>query len=66
MPDEKPHKWISKRSGGDPAEESSYEMVTYCERCGIEHPGDEFLDRIPDCDAILWAMQDDGDEGRTR
>ena len=30
------HAWKTQRRGGDPAEEGSYERVTYCQACGIE------------------------------
>lgn len=34
------HKWITQRQGGSPDMAESYEMVTYCENCGGEYPGD--------------------------
>lgn len=30
------HQWKTQRQGGDPAEATSYERVTSCERCGVE------------------------------
>lgn len=36
------HEWVTERMGGDPAEASSNERVTYCKACGVE-PDDEVL-----------------------
>lgn len=33
---ENPHQWVSKRHGGDPANPDSAEIVTVCQKCGIE------------------------------
>lgn len=57
MSDPTKHEWKSQRQGGNPANAESYEWVTFCTKCGIEYPGKEFLDRIPDCDAVIWANE---------
>lgn len=30
------HKWKTQRAGGPPDVADSYEMVTYCDKCGTE------------------------------
>lgn len=36
LPDTCQHEWESRRMGGDPANECSYERVTVCKHCGEE------------------------------
>ena len=55
MSDESGHKWKSERQMTDYG--TGYEILTICEVCGIEHPGQEFLDRIPTCAEIEYAEQ---------
>ena len=34
------HIWKTRRCGGHPADVDSYELVTYCEACGVEQDDD--------------------------
>ncbi len=45
------HQWTSQRAGGPPDIVESYEMVSLCEICGGEYPGDpnEFPERQYPC-----------------
>lgn len=42
------HLWITKRAGGDPAEATSYEWITYCDRCGIEYSEENAMEECSD------------------
>ena len=53
MMDETGHKWKSERQMVDYG--MGYEYITVCDVCGIEHPGEEFLDRVPTCEEVKWA-----------
>lgn len=33
------HQWKTEKVGGGPTEAGSYEFVTFCNDCGMEHPG---------------------------
>lgn len=41
------HKWKSQQLGGDPAEYTSYEWVTYCDECGAELNDDNEDEECP-------------------
>lgn len=45
------HVWKSRRAGGDPASEGSFEMITYCDTCGIEQDDENGFGPC-DCDSI--------------
>lgn len=54
---EQGHKWVTKRRGGDPGDEGSYERVTVCDRCGGEKPSeDETSFPCPGEDQVIWHV----------
>jgi len=50
------HQWKSERQMVDYG--TGYEYLAVCDVCGIEHPGEEFLDRIPTCVEVVYALQE--------
>lgn len=52
------HKWKGQQLGGNPANESSYEWVCYCDECGAERTDDNVDEECQENDLLIGKRND--------